>query len=129
MTGGSGKSRMELSYEPVKMLIREMDRMISTQEGELVVVLIPHPGQLYESGTEEVQKVLMEFGKGEGIYVLDLLPYFRKDFRQPERQESCFFPLDGHWTAHGHAIAGSAIFEYLSTNGLIGAARPLIRGG
>lgn len=46
-----------------------------------------------------------------GVPYLDLTPAFEATGRSSD----FFFPLDGHWNAAGHALAGEAVAEWLRT--------------
>ncbi len=60
---------------------------------------------------------LKEFAEGEGIYMLDLLPFFKD--KASNSKELLYFASDPHWNSNGHECAGQVISEFLITNGLL----------
>ena len=57
---------------------------------------------------EMPQSMLRDMFTDAAIPVLDLLPYFIEDSR-------CLYMNDTHWTAEGHALAASAIYENITS--------------
>jgi len=57
---------------------------------------------------EMPQSMLRDMFTDAAISVIDLLPYFIKDSR-------CLYMNDTHWTAEGHALAASAIYENITS--------------
>ena len=68
--------------------------------------LVP-PNELHIYDFAMPQQLLAEEFAALGIATLDLLPFYVQD-------ERCLYMNDSHWTPQGHAVAASAIAQYVS---------------
>lgn len=84
---------------------------------ELGVVVIPKDQMIYGSGlrrwvNERAQTRVLGLLDSQGIPRLDLTPALAA--RAAERpEERLYFPIDGHWTAAGHAAAAEAVAAWV----------------
>jgi hypothetical protein len=67
-------------------------------------------------GFEDPHGTLAEIIERNRLAALDLLPSLRRaDSRSRER---LYYRQNAHWTAAGHAVAASELYDYLVENGL-----------
>lgn len=58
----------------------------------------------------ELQQRIAAWGHSNSVAHLDLTPFFREQIKE---QPTLNWPLDGHWTVNGHAVASQAIAAWL----------------
>lgn len=122
-------------------LLRSFDSELKAGGLKLVLVLIPQKEQVEDDYYAHVLRAtetdpksidrfalndyLAEFGRREGLAVLDLTPAFREaDQRRPG---GYYFKMDSHWNARGQALAAGEVFRYLKGRGLLTALERLGR--
>ncbi|MHC9539040.1 MAG: hypothetical protein AB9903_05930 [Vulcanimicrobiota bacterium] len=111
--------------------IKRMRDLADSKGVSFVVVTVPSVFQVYPDRQKSWERIygisgrldpdrpdreLKQFAESEGIYLLDLLPYFREKAGAGQRQ--LYFDIDPHWNAEGHKIAAEAIAGFLRKNGL-----------
>ena len=98
--------------------IRKIKKLAERDSIPVVVVLIPDEAQINTDLRQALltdedrkrfdfdmpQAALKGMFADAAIPVINLLPYFRNDSR-------CLYMNDGHWTAEGHELAASIIYE------------------
>ena len=62
----------------------------------------------------ELEQRMETWAAEQPISYLDLTPYFRS-IAQASPDILYHYPLDGHWTAEGHAAAAEKMAEWLTT--------------
>lgn len=60
-------------------------------------------------------KILKEFFIDNGISYIDLIDAFL-ELTKGEKASDYYFPIDGHFTAHGHKVAGKSIAGFVFNN-------------
>lgn len=125
----------EAAWNLTEALIRRLRQEIEEDGGQLAVVIIAAPEQVYPERWEQTvaaseslqqgnwdldlpNKRLAGFLDGEGIPYVDLLPHFRKAAAQPNAP-ALHLRHDGHWTAAGHALAAGVIHQFLVDSGFV----------
>ena len=121
-----------VKWTNMTQVLSEMVDLARKRGIETAVVFIPAP-VLYDARTHEpsdpwvrtgtvvqrrwldedtrIQQKLRSWCAAAEVPFLDLTPVFREAIRGNGRLN---YPLDGHWTSEGHAVAAGAIAEWLS---------------
>lgn len=92
----------------------------STADGHgarVKVFLIPRANdfvRLHQNGTNRLGPVLEDWGSEAGIPVKDLLPPMNT--RAGDDYMAYFLKCDGHWSAHGDAVAAEILEPWLNQN-------------
>lgn len=95
-------------------LLKEMDYFVDSINAELIVVIIPTRGQVYADGSTYQNNILTEFGRKDGIKMIDLLHAFKE-----RRDEGLYFTIDPHWNAAGNKAAAEEIKAYIEQQDLL----------
>jgi hypothetical protein len=114
-------------------ILRDLAREVRAQGGELVVFHVPARFEVDDASwaatraryglglkrwsRDRVFEVLRETCGRLGIDLVDPRGALRRSEGEGRRT---YLPLDGHWTAHGHAQAAEALAEHLRRRGLDG---------
>ena len=88
-------------------LLRELRATVERAGAALLVM--PVPAQVGSGDAQRQEDELAVFLDREGFVWLDL----RRDMRQAATQ--LYYPVDGHWTAAGHALAGKRLAQRLAS--------------
>ena len=118
-------------FDQTARILTVMDKFLRTRKVRFAVVLIPTKRQVEPEAwkdavfiltvdpavhdLERPQRNLLRRLRGH-ITVLDLLPTF---LNQKERENPLYWPIDGHWNAAGHRLAGQAIGRFILSNSLL----------
>lgn len=90
---------------------------LQLSEGTLDYFLARHDVSRDEICLYKPQKMMKEFGRKEGIEIIDLVPYFTK--WKEANQKELYLRGDGHWNQYGHRVASESIVQKLLLSGLI----------
>jgi hypothetical protein len=120
--------RWERAWAITEALLTEMKRRATARDTKLAVVAIPTLHQVVEAkwqemaGTDDGQaagvnvdhpyRMLQQAARRGGINILNLAPAMRNAVKN--RGEMPYFDRDEHWNARGHAIAASAIADFVT---------------
>ncbi|MCH8147277.1 MAG: SGNH/GDSL hydrolase family protein [Planctomycetes bacterium] len=99
-----------------------MQRIVSLarqRKVSLMIVGFPIARQVDPTAPDSAapQQWLAEFGREEGVPILDLLPIYRKHARENGMQGRDLFPDKTHPNEAANRIAADAIFEFLTELG------------
>ena len=110
----------ERGWASTQALILELKKEVENSGAELVMVIVPAfqqfaPGTATPAwndtkGIDRLERLCADYG----LQCLDLFPTFRSLVKLG-RNESLFYPRDGHPTAEGHLRIAEALYDYLST--------------
>jgi hypothetical protein len=121
-------------------LLARVDAVARNAGAPLLVVLSPTQWQTYEdmwrdkefmgTGSQNERRFsatapnerLRAIADRQGLQMIDVLPVFRAE---AEGDALPIFRADGHWTAHGHAVAARLVAEALRERHAV----PLAVGG
>ena len=125
-------SSFDDGYNLTKKLLKNVGTISSEHDAETLIVIIPSKEQVYPNYWNKAVKqwdinpddynlskpsdILLEFGKENGIIVLDLLPEFRK---HAEKGEQLYFHNNDHWNSNGHKLAAELVYIKLIEEQLI----------
>jgi lysophospholipase L1-like esterase len=93
--------------------LEALHREATDAGAEVYFVIIPEMHQVdggviaYQPSTQP-QEILLTFCAEEGIRCLDLLPIFEE-----HKDETLYFPAEGHFTQRGHELAAQAIAAFI----------------
>ena len=109
---------LELLWEKTQNILLEMNSIMKNQGKDFIIVLIPKREQFYEEKDDTYNfsnpnQKLINFGRDNGIPIIDLLPYFK----QHPNNFNLYFKKDGHWNSGGHKFAAEKIYEELEKLG------------
>ena len=98
-------------------ILERLQRRCHDAGMELLVVVIPKDQVVYGQGWRrrvhgKTQERTDEMLRSLGIPFLDLSPVLAEAAAATETR--LYFPIDGHWTAEGHAVAARAVEQALS---------------
>jgi hypothetical protein len=107
-------------YTPVDLArlqhaLEDIKATADAHGAQLKVFLIPRANdfqRLNQDGTDRLGPVLQSWGSQVGIPVKDLLP--EMDARAGRDYMSYFLKCDGHWSAHGSAVAAQVLEPWLA---------------
>lgn len=88
-------------YQLTLQLISNIQRISRENGADFILVSVPMD--------DDSKAVLRELSDRAGFPYLPLDGFFEKS-----GDESTFFPIDGHWNAHGHRLTADAIDAYLT---------------
>jgi lysophospholipase L1-like esterase len=125
-----GSAAVGKAWRMTEALLLALHEDARAESGRLVVVNIPRSFDLYEDqwdafkrkygvfegawSPSAVTDTLREVCDRNQIELLDLTPDFRAAIAAGrDRPDPLFFPIDGHWTASGHQVAGERLAEYV----------------
>ncbi len=101
----------------MRALLAEFARSVRAADAKLLVALIPAPWHLAATRHPErraaFQHAALTICEQLDIAAIDLTPALRSSDAQ------AYFPVDGHWTPHGHALAAEAIAAELTRRGWV----------
>jgi hypothetical protein len=100
-------ARLEYALEDIK-------NTANIHGAKVAVFLIPRANdfqRLRQSGSNRLGPVMEAWGREQGIPVKDLLPDM--DARSNGDYRSYFLKCDGHWSAHGDAVAAEILQPWL----------------
>jgi|GEM_PF-2367361 len=111
--------------------IKRMRDMADSRGVPFVVVIVPSVFQVYPERQKSWERIygisgrfdedrpdreLKQFADSEGIYLIDLLPFFKEKAGASHQQ--LYFDIDPHWNAEGHKAAAEAIAEFVRKIGI-----------
>ena len=96
--------RAQYSFQQIKSHAGERNVVV------LILPVAPDFEQYDGQRTTPLGEVMLEFGKANGIEVVDLLPLMASRI---EDVSALFHDCDGHWTHLGHEIAADAVIAAL----------------
>lgn len=94
----------------ITKIISEVNNFIKSNNGKLVVVIIPNKGQVYEEGSTFQNDFLKEFGNKQNIKIIDLSPEFKESTK---KGNDLYFKKDLHLNKNGHKLAAEIIYKEL----------------
>lgn len=129
----------EEAFALTEALVRELQREVAADGAGFAVVALTAPEQVYERrwqrtiaqtpamqplawDLEQPNRVIRSICQAAGIPYLDLLPIFRQ--RAAADRRPLHLTHDGHWTPAGEALAGEAIYQFLTAERLAPAQGP-----
>jgi len=111
------------SWETTKSLIKQLAQISRENNAEFVIVIIPEQVQVSDKtwtaielrhgldrndyDMEKLNKLLISFGKENGIRVIDPL----SEMREAAKEQQLYFPFDKHLTREGHEVIGQKLVE------------------
>jgi lysophospholipase L1-like esterase len=119
------------AWELTEALLLALRADVARSGGRLLVVKIPSSFELYERqwkavrakhglaeeewdpsiATERLRRICAR----HGIELLNLVPIFASAIADGlDRDEPLYYPLDRHWTASGHRLAGESLADYIA---------------
>jgi lysophospholipase L1-like esterase len=125
----------EAAWALTGALIRRLDEEVQARGGQLAVVIVSAPEQVYPDRWRAISKAMPQ-GQGRGwdselpnrrlgiildeagIPYLDLLPIFQEAASESEASP-LYFRYDFHWSPAGHALAAQAVQAFLHNSGLL----------
>ncbi len=116
-------------------LVRRLDEEVKTRGGQLAVVIVNAPEQVYPERWAAISKAMapsQDHSWDPGapnrrlaaildeadIPYLDLLPIFQEAAEQPETPPLYFY-FDFHWSPAGHALAAEGVESFLRERGML----------
>lgn len=116
--------QLELGWNKTKQIIKKWQEVADENNQEFIVVTIPSAYQYdeelkklsensFDSCTKNIaqpQILIKEFTKQENIKMIDLLPGFRKDYKEIYQFH---YKIDGHWNKEGNKQAAKIVYEEL----------------
>lgn len=125
--------RVEQAWAVTEALLGELRHEVEESGGRLVVASAParvevdaeawadwlqtHGLEADGWDREAVRRRLAAVCRRQGLPLLDLTEAFRA--RQEAGGPRDYFPIDGHWTAAGHAVAGTSLAAWIDAEGRI----------
>jgi hypothetical protein len=98
----------------LKHALEDIKATADTHHARVAVFLIPRANdfqRLHSAGTNRLGPIMESWGNQSGIPVKDLLPDM--DARDKAGFMSYFLKCDGHWSAHGNAVAAQILEPWL----------------
>ena len=125
---------IEDAWEKVGAILAALKKDVEARGAHLALVHVPGRMEIQPSSWRATQKLyrltedawdlnkvksrVQALGASMGAPVIDLVPALAAA-ESPLR--STYFTFDGHWNAHGHDVAASAIFEWMRQTGSLPA--------
>lgn len=102
----SGSRETRLGYWSLPLEYLKKMRHVCGEHGSRMVLMVIPPIErlLGQTMLDEPYEVLKDFGQGQDVPVVDLLPSL-----QGEAPESLYFKYDRHWTPRGQQVAADAL--------------------
>jgi hypothetical protein len=105
----------EVDLGRLKHALEDIKTTAEAHGAQLKVFLIPRANdfqRLHQAGTNRLGPVMETWGRESGIPVKDLLPEMNAS--APKDDMSYFLQCDGHWSAHGDAVAAQILEPWLA---------------
>jgi hypothetical protein len=99
----------------LKKSLEDIKAIADAHGAKVAVFLIPRANdfqRMHAGGANRLGPVMEAWGREAGIPVKDLLP--EMDARSNGDYISYFLPCDGHWSAHGDAVAAQILEPWLN---------------
>jgi len=94
----------------VTKILSEVNSLVKSNNGELVVIIIPNKEQVFAEGSTFKNDFLKEFGLEENIKIIDLLPGFKESVNE---EGDLYYKQDLHLNKNGHKFAAELIYKEL----------------
>lgn len=121
--------KLKDQWEYTGKALLKMKDLAERHDFKLIVVIIPEKPQVYKKFWSMISsqhnisaddldlpnRFIKETCEQNNIYVLDLLPEFRK---YADKGENLYFDYDPHWNSRGHEVAGELIYDYINKIGI-----------
>lgn len=105
-----------------RTLLANFAHQVRIRRSQFLLVVIPTSDYVYGRARDDAPfRLLHELAAQEGIPILDLLPGLRAE--GAHTSEPLYYPVDGHLTPVGHAVAAKLLAERLKQLG--SSSRPL----
>lgn len=99
-------------WQVTRALFSAFADSVRANGSDFLLVIIPTREFVLEDHVSDTpNRMIVDYGRAEGIPVLDLLPVFRA--LPAEERAGLYYRIDSHWTPRGHEVAAEAIAEYL----------------
>jgi hypothetical protein len=104
----------DVDFARLKKALEDIKATADAHGAKVAVILIPRANdflRLHQAGTNRLGPLLERWGRDSGIPVKDLLP--QMDALSGGDYRSYFLSCDGHWSAHGSAVAAKILEPWL----------------